>query len=351
MTEDQTRYKNLIRAGREKWEAEGNNADIEPIFQELEAKLNDLEFWQHTTEGLAVFASTDGITMFHLPLECEEHVCVGESYDIAPLLVLLAYDQPHYVLALAEHDTKLLRGDMYGLELIDIDFPTSPEEALNIDEMFANSQTVRNQDGASGAHMSTSSHGPGDSNQAGSEERLQYFRIIDGMICSSDKVDSKLPVLLAAPDNDAGDYKTLSRLPALLDNFLPGNYTGTPLNDLHAQSWPLVLREVGGKQQAALLERFNELRGAGKSSLDLQEITEAAEAGRVDTLLLSIIRMTTDSITDTIAEMPIITFDTDDQQEELQALTHAVFSQGGTVVGLTADDMPEQANVAAIFRY
>lgn len=351
MTEDQTRYKNLIRKGKDEWREQHADEQFPSFFEKLEAKVNDLEFWQQTAEGLALFASEAGAEVYHLPMECEERVCVSDTYDVTPLLTILAYDQSYYILALALHDTKLFKGDMYGIEKVDIAFPTSPEEALNIDEMYTNSSTVRNQNSSSGATMSTASHGPGDSNQAGHEERLQYFRIIDGMITSSDKVDMKLPVLIAATDNDAGDYRNISRIPKLLDCFLAGNYTNTELRNLHAQAWPLIRRELGEKQEAALVETFNEQKGVQKASANLHDITEAAQTGRVDCLLAGLIRITNDSVTDSISERPIITFTDTYEKNGLPSLAQAVFNQGGSVIGIDVDEIPEHAQAVAIYRY
>jgi hypothetical protein len=130
--EDQTRFKNLIRTAQEQWHSEHNDEAIFNSYNQLMEKLDDNAFWQHTTEGMAIFISPTNFEIYHLPIGVEERVCIDNTYDITPLLVVMAYDQPYYLLALAMHNTKLFRGDMYGLEPVAIDFTKSPEDAQNI---------------------------------------------------------------------------------------------------------------------------------------------------------------------------------------------------------------------------
>ncbi|HET8883956.1 MAG TPA: hypothetical protein VFM68_00615 [Candidatus Saccharimonadales bacterium] len=352
MQEDQIRFKNLIRKARDEWQKNSNDHAVDDIYKQLEAKLDDLDFWQQATEGTAVFASPDHIETYHLPIECEERVYVGDSYDITPLRIIMTLDQPYYLIALAMHNTKLLRGDIYGLEPVAIEFPTSPEDALNIDEMFSNSRTVRSREGPSGADNAISPHGQGDSSEAGREERLQYFRIIDGIIADSAVIDQTLPVLIAGTDSEAGDYKNISKLPTLLSTYLQGNHTTTPLQGLHAQAWQIIHNEVVNKKTATAVEQFQELRGVEKSSRDIQHITESADAGRIGTLLVTMLRMTTDSVSDTVhTAVPIITFTENYEHGHIIELVQKVAAQGGRILGLNYDSMPEKVPVAAIYRY
>lgn len=350
MQEDQTRFKNLVNRASQELIDKGHESVADQLVDRLEEIVSEMRFWQEMTEGLAMFADEERLEFYHLPVECDERICVGEQFDVTPLLVLLSYDQPYYVLGLATHQPKLWAGDMYGLEPIDIDFPDSPEDALNIDEMFSGSQTRRGREGAGRLAEAIGPHGQGDSNEAGREERLQYFRIIDRMICDSDQVDKKLPVLLAAPDSDAGDYKNLSALPKLLDEFLPGNYTAVQERELHELTWPLIEQTVCRPKAEAAAEKFEELAGPDKSSAKFSDIELAAQNGRVDSLLVGMFDVTADSISDSNRrDLLKLTFPS--VYERLSELARAVIDQGGRVVGLEARSMPKSTTVAALYRY
>lgn len=346
--EDQTRFKNLIRTAQEHWHAEQSDEAIFNSYNQLMEKLDDSAFWQQTTEGMAIFISPTEYSIYHLPISSQERVCIDDSYDITPLLMVMAYDQPYYLLALAMHNTKLFYGDMYGLEPVAIDFPTSPEDALNIDEMFSGSHTIRNQNTAG----SSAAHGQGDSNGAGREERLHYLRLIDTMINDSTALDSSLPVLVAATDNEAGDYRHLSKLPSLIHAYIQGNHTQSTLSELHKLAWPIVQTEVSLKQATEMVEEFQEREGIEKSSRHLRDIMEAAKMGRIKTLLVGMTKKTTDTVSDAIhAAAPVLTFAKQYDRDHIAQLVKIVMAQGGTILGINHELLPAKVTVAAIYRY
>ncbi|HEU4830685.1 MAG TPA: hypothetical protein VFS65_00760 [Candidatus Saccharimonadales bacterium] len=353
MREDQTRFKNLIRKARDMWSEQSDDPRIEKIYNQLEVKLNNLEFWQHTTEGMAIFADYEDVGFYHLPIECEERVYVGDSYDITPLLLILTLNQPYYVLVLAMHNTKLLYGDMYTLNPVDIEFPSSPEDALSIDEMFSGSNTIRSpQSGRSGTNDVISPHGQGDSREAGREERLQYFRIIDDTIMNSNVVDTSRPILVAGTDSEVGDYHAVSQLSTLMHTYISGNHTNTSLPELQKLAWQIIYSDIVDARSSDVLTQYYELTGQHKSSHDIKDITEAAQSGRVATLLVGMIHTTADSIRDSVdAVVQVITFLNEYDRYDLVSLVRSVYEQGGDVRGVDVESMPEHAAVAALYRY
>ncbi|HET6622826.1 MAG TPA: hypothetical protein VFG56_02740, partial [Candidatus Saccharimonadales bacterium] len=163
-------------------------------------------------------------------------------------------------------------------------------------------------------------------------------------------VDKKQPILLAAPDSDAGDYKVLSQLPKLLDEFLPGNHTMTQPNELHELTWPIVEQVVCQPKAAAAAEKFQQLVGPDKSSAKFSDIEAAAEAGRVDSLLIGMFDITADSVSDSKRrDLLKLTFPS--VYERLSQLVQQVIAQGGRIIGMQTDTMPASTTVAALYRY
>jgi hypothetical protein len=94
------------------------------------------------------------------------------------------------------------------------------------------------------------------------------------------------------------------------------------------------------------------MRGAEKSSLDMKSMLEAAQNGRIDCLLVGMIEMTTDTVSDTIHRaVPLIRFTENYVQAQVAQLARLVFKQGGTIYGMERAMVPERATVAAIYRY
>src|SRR6476620_4407709 len=73
--EDKIRLKNDIRTAKERLLAMGmDEAVAHSISRRLEPLLDRDDFWQQTTEGLAIFAASNVLTYFYLPMECDEYV-------------------------------------------------------------------------------------------------------------------------------------------------------------------------------------------------------------------------------------------------------------------------------------
>lgn len=352
VTEDKARYKHIISQGLAQWEVAGGVIS-KHVREQLEVTGDDTDFWNETSKGLAIFADQDMVRMFHLPMECDEYIYVSHSFDIAPLQVVLSQDQPFYLLVLAKHDPKLFYGDSYALESLDIDFPSSPEDALNIDEMYSGSNTIRGMATSTGGNDMLSTHGQGDSNHAGQEEHLKYLRIIDNKLLKSIIIDTHLPLLVAATDSEVSDFKRISNYPNILNGSVQGNHTMTPTQYLHDLAWPIVSEAVVGSRAVQLVDRFNEDKGRQKASSDITEIHEAISAGRVHTVLLGIIERTNDSVSDATSKTPalLMRFQNGYLTHKLYELARSVVAQGGAIVGINPDLLATPTKVAALFRY
>jgi len=351
-TEDQARYKTLLNKAMEKWESEVGVDTLKTIRAQLEDIIDDADFWKSTSKGLAFFATKDTLECFHMPIECEAYFYVGDSFDVTPLRVACSQDQPFYVLALAKHDPKLFYGDGYDIQPLDISLPESPEDALNIDEMFSGSNTVRGISTQGGGNDTFSTHGQGDTNHAGQEEHMKYLRIIDHILVTSDKVDKKVPLVLAATESEASDFKHASNYPQLLNAFVQGNHTGTSTHELHQLVWPVVAQETVLAQQQALIDRFNEDKGRQKASSDLAEIHEAAKMGKVDTLVLGIVETTNDSVSDVErVAAPLIRLQNEYATSNMCELAQEVIAQGGSIIGADPELVATPTRLAALYRY
>ncbi len=352
IAEDKIRFKNLLKAGKEKLKSQGvDDGTISQVVGNLQDSIyNNAIFWPRTTEGVAIFCCPAGVQYLHLPIECDEHVSAGDTYDIAPLLAIAASDRPYYLLALATRNPVLYRGDMYGLERVAIDLPKSPEEALHIDELYSHSNTMRA--GAYGpGNPGAKSHGQGDSKQAGQEERLKFFRLIDEKLLTSKLIDKTMPILLAGTDDETSGYRESSHSKRLLESGLSGNYTDTPAHEIHDRAWPLVRSELCEPEQAQDIEKLQSLLGTGRASLENQMILAAANGGRVDTLLIGFLTKTKDSIGDGDKTVTKLAFSSEYKNDKLSMSARSVFDHGGKVVGVLKDGMPSGAGVAAIYRY
>ena len=82
--------------------------------------LQEPYFWQHQSDGLAIFLSANRVRRYRLPLHFEELVVVIDNFYIRPLLPLFTGDGQFYILALSQNDVRLLNGTRYSVSEVDI---------------------------------------------------------------------------------------------------------------------------------------------------------------------------------------------------------------------------------------
>lgn len=353
INENQARYRNVVSKGLAEWELVVGAHTTGNVHERLAVLGEDIGFWSNTNRGLAVFVSRDAVYVYHLPIECDEYTYIGDSFDVTPLRVVLSKEQPFYLLVLAKHDPKLFYGDSYSLEPVAIDLPKSPEDALNIDEMYSGSNTVRGGVGtASTGNGILNTHGQGDSNNAGQEEHLMYLRIIDNKVLKSPLINQKLPLLVAATESEASDFRRISNNPMLMSCYISGNHTVTPTQELHSLAWPMISEEIVGANVKQLVDRFSEDKGRQKASSDVAAINEAISSGRVHTLLVGIIEHTNDSVSD-ITKSPtlLMRLQKNYLAHHLCELAKMVVAQGGAIVGVNPELLATPTQVAALYRY
>jgi hypothetical protein len=130
--QDPIRLKNLLREAEVTLNTMGlRSPEAGELLEPAQDLLGDSEFWQHQSEGLALFLSSRSFNAYRLPFEFEELVVVTNRFHVKPLLPLLSGDGRFYVLALSQNEVRLLQGTRYSVDEIELeDVPKSLVEAL-----------------------------------------------------------------------------------------------------------------------------------------------------------------------------------------------------------------------------
>ena len=86
------RFKNLVRQAVEKLLVVGvNEQDAKELLQPIYELDND-DFWQHQSDGLAIFLSPNQFRYYCLPIAFPELAVVGDHFHLKPLLQLMSGD-------------------------------------------------------------------------------------------------------------------------------------------------------------------------------------------------------------------------------------------------------------------
>jgi hypothetical protein len=161
------------------------------------------------------------------------------------------------------------------------------------------------------------------------------------------------PLILAAVDYVSAIYRGVSKYDRLTSASIEGNPDELRAEDLHQQAKPIFEARRKAKVDDAR-SRFHELAARGLATARLPEIVDAADVGRVDTLLVkrgasAWGRLDPASREVTIAE---ITQEESDLDDLLDLASRRTLTSHGTVIVLDPDIMiDDHASAAATLRY
>jgi hypothetical protein len=105
------RFKNLLRQLEDELGSGNSQArqTLEEMLGPARERLDDQDFWQHQSEGLAVYLAPGFSAWLRLPVETPELMTIGERFDLWPLLPALSHGERFFVLTLAQGGAKLWR--------------------------------------------------------------------------------------------------------------------------------------------------------------------------------------------------------------------------------------------------
>jgi hypothetical protein len=325
-------------------------AFLQPI-----AELDERRFWQHQSEGLAIFRSRDRFGYYCLPLALAEGVFMGDRFHLTPVLPLFNQDGRFYILALSQQQIRLLQGSNDSVDEIDLTgiIPSMTEalrfEALErqISSHMGTPGAVSSRRGSSGGATVFHGHGAGDEDEK--EKLRQYFHRVDKELQILLRKDYA-PLVLAGVEYLLPIYRAANTYPYLMETGILGNPESLSVEALRNQAWTIV-EPYFLQAQADVIAHYTQLAGTPKTSSDIYEILPAADQGRIDSLLVAINQQlwgTYDPDTQTVNVYARAELNT---QELLDLAVIQTLLHEGKVYAVNPQKMPNQAPVAAIFRY
>ncbi|MFB9905744.1 baeRF3 domain-containing protein [Allokutzneria oryzae] len=312
----------LVRGGLRRVAALG-------ILHPARTLVDNAEFWRERADGLAVFLRRGWWRSFRLPVTFDEAVMVSDRFRVYPLLQLFTGDDRFFVLALSENEARLYRGSRSGMHTVPVpDMPHGVKDALRYDEPLRQGGHRLGEIGVVKVRAVIHGKGLGDEVQ---KERLGRY-----LYAVSNAVDARLtkqrcPLVLAGVDYIRAAYRDITDYQHVLDTGVAGSPDRVPPAQLHTRAWELV-EPVAARDRNDAAARYEKTAGTGLASDDINDVTAAAESGRVEVLFLP----------------------TEQPERELEPLESAAvhtIRTGGTVYVVSTTDMPGQGPLAALFRY
>jgi hypothetical protein len=342
--QDRIRFRNLLRQVERLLVKRFSANDSRWLLDPVEA-LSQKGFWDHQSDGLAVFRSPEVLVHYQLATVVPEVAVVSRTFHLRPLIGYLNSNRHFFLLSLSKGGVTLYEGTLDGLVEVDVKGLPAPLREVVRSER---GRAYLGAHGDMGAGRTPTYHGHEDGD--GKEELQAYFRGVDRALWPVLK-DELAPVVLAGVAHYHPIYRAASRYPVLLDAGIEGNVDRMDALELHARAMKIIANHQA-EREGELLARFSSATGGGGVGCELAEVARAAVQGRVRALAHAWDRHVWGHLDRDTGALEIHEHQRDTEDADLvDDIAETVLLRGGEVYELPAHRMPSRSPVAAIYRY
>ena len=350
--QDPIRLKNLLAEAETKLLANGiRRPEVQKLMDPAEQLLWNRNFWQHQADGLAIFLSNDLSRIYRLPARFEELLIIANNFHIKPLLPLLGRVGIFYVLALSLNNVRLFQATPDTITEVELDFPTSMDEALWMDdpERFLNFHaSKKNMSATRGGAPVFHGHNISD------EEKTNILRFFQSVNQGLNTLieDKTIPMVLAGVDYLLPIYREASTYQNILEDGVTGNPNRENLKELHQESWNIA-RPLFEESQKKAFEKFEQLHGQHSelATTDVIAAVKAAKFGQVESLFVPLGMQIWGRYDDEKNEVILASEPGLEHEDLLDFAAAETILNSGQVFAVPPEQMPGDGNLAAILRY
>ena len=350
------RLKNRIREVRDMPELqEWDPRDIDRLIAPANDLVEDYEFWQHQMDGLAIFMSDGEAHQFKVEIDLPDLTVVGGRYHLKPLLPLVNGTESFYALAASLGKTRLFEVDR--LEAREIELPEGTPLSLDMALRFTEDDpdsTVRwNTMGRTGGQnndLVALSHGGGPEDPDRKMEILDFFRRLDNGVREVIE-GTERPLLFMGVEYLFPIYQEANNYHKLLEEHsVRGNPDQWNDKDIQERAWEAVSDLLQQPRRDAL-ERYANQAGTGETGTGLEEVILAGVDGRIDTLFLAQDAFRWGSFDPENRKFAYFDGPSVQAEDLIDRAGVEALRTGANIFPLPEEEMPDNAPVAAIYRY
>lgn len=354
--ENPIRLKNLLGEARARLITAGlSEREAEAKLAELSVLAQPTAFWDNPGRGLAIFVSNGDNRAFRLPVEPEELVVVNDRFHLTPLFPMVTENARFLLLALSEHGTRLFEADRFGIDEIELPHNTPAD----IDELMQYVDAERHVEFHTGAgdtgppagDRPAEFHGQGvaGDKQTDRTRSLEFCRQVDnGLEGLLEK--RQLPLVLAAVEPLEAIYREANRYERLHPETIAVNPDDMTADRLHAEAVKR-LDDFFHTARHRIVRAYKDNQQTDRTSCEIDNILRAAHTGQVASLIVSL-----DAHRWGTADLDNLEFQrhSERQDKDIDLLNLAAVraaTEGGDVIALHRDDLPQDNPLMAVYRF
>jgi Bacterial archaeo-eukaryotic release factor family 7 len=350
--QDPVRLKNLLAKAETNLLANGlRRSKVQKLMQPAEELLWDKDFWQHQSDGLAMFLSAEFFVKYRLPASFKEVLLITKSFHIKPLFSLLNRVGKFYILFVSLNNIRLFQATADTISEIALKFPTRTDEALGMDDpqkyLNLHAGSISTGEAKGGAAIF---HGHDPEDEAKKNIR-RFFQLVNQGL--NDLLEDKnLPMILAGVDHTLPIFREACTYDNILEDSISGNPDKENLKDIHQNAYQIAA-PIFEESQKKAFEKFEQLKGQ-QSALaigDLKAVVKAAKFGQVETLFVPLDEQKWGRY-DARSSRVILESKPGPESEDLLDLTAAeTILNSGQVFVVPREQFPGDGDLAAILRF
>ncbi len=272
-------YKNLLQEMEKDLAARLPRRDWQDVLAGLAGIQHDVEFWNHTTQGLGVLSAGGQTETFLLDSHVPAQWYVGEHFHLLPLYPLMDSISHAYLTDISRDRFRIFEVSQEGLRELEL-----PEVKTSFPALFDDydpNATLR-----TGSYQGTSGafHGHGGRPEQADKDTEKYHRYLSDAFQKLNR-ETGYPMILAGTETSVQQYREIARGSFYLDHAITQPLESLSLKDAMTEV-KAALRPYLEKRLTQLNTDISNKRNAGKAVHELDEIRDAAAQGRIDTLIL-----------------------------------------------------------------
>lgn len=341
-------FKNLLRVIENSLEQLPGFDSINEIMKPFYELKEDKEFWNHTSDGIAVFADLEKCIVYNLNNPVKELAIVANSFHIKPLIKAFQSTENYQLLGLSRENFTLYEGNRYGFEeiAIDPDAPRTMKEVLG-DQL---SDSYLSHASYAGTGNPAMYHGHGDVKEEMDKDTEKYFRYVDSYVFENYSKPSKLPLILISLKEHRSEFKKISNNPYLLEAGISKSIESLDLDEIQ-RSARTIIEAINIEKVQEMAEAYAKAEADSLGSSDLAQIAKAAYESRIETMLIEEDKIVPGKIDTSTGKIERGDLEHPEYDDILDDLAEIVLSSGGDVFVLSKEMIPGITGAAAIFRY
>jgi hypothetical protein len=348
------RCKNLLRQAEGRLLARGLRlSEVQTLLAPVYRLLADYAFWQHQSDGLALFVASDMFRAYCLPLALTDLVVVSKRFHMKPVLPLLNGDGQFYILSLSQNEVRLFACTRYSVYPVTLpNAPTSLAEALQYNDperqLQFHTKTPPFARPGTGERAAIF-FGTGAAADDPKSDLVEYLRQVDRGLAEVVQ-HAYVPVVLAGVEYLLPLYKAVTAHATVVAPSITGNPDGLPAETLHERAWPLVEPRFRQAQAEAAV-RYRRYAGTGRTASDLTEAVLAAAQGRVETVFVAVGVQCWGRFDPETQALEVVPEEAPEAEDLLDCAALHTLLNRGTVYAVPPDQVPAPAPLAALLRY